>query len=57
MGPDVHATEGNRVLSFRKRLPLWLTLLLVSKLFLSLLARGCAHGLWQNIIKTPISAS
>lgn len=56
-GPAVNPTEVSRVLSFCKRLPLWLTLLLNSKLFLSLLAPGCAHGLWQSIIKTPISES
>lgn len=47
----------NHVLSFCKGLPLWLTLLLNSKLSLSFLAWGCAHGLWQSTTKTPISES
>lgn len=53
MGPAAQPTVVNHVLSF----PLWLTLLLNSKLSLSFLARGCAHGLWQSTIKTPISES
>lgn len=56
-GPAVNPTEVNCVLSSCKRLPLWLTPLPNSKLSLSLLARGCAHGLWHGIIKTPISES